>query len=91
MYFKQLLHALQFDNKLLIYQQINPITTVKFRAFVANRQIQLKLERNLGSTEFRSQALFICGFKQPRAKLTMDFDGTADDFVRQLIKNHIPL
>jgi len=35
--------------------------------------------------------LFIRGFEQSWTKLTMDFDGTTDNFVRQLVKNHISL
>jgi hypothetical protein len=37
MYFLQLLNALQFDDKLAIDQQINPITAIEPHAFVAHR------------------------------------------------------
>jgi hypothetical protein len=52
-------------------------------------QCQLKLEADSVATQLRGQALFVGRFEQSRSKVPVNFDGTADHAMREIVEFHL--
>ena len=83
-----LLDALQLKDKPVLHEDVNAVATIQAEALVFDRLRMLKAERDSIQFQLVRQALLIRGFQQPRTKLTVNLDRTANHPVRQLVKFH---
>jgi len=76
---KDPLGGLQFDNHLIVHDQIDLVSAIELQTFVRHGGIDLALERQSPKMQFMAQALLVCGFEQSRTRLSMYLDRCADD------------
>ena len=73
--------SLQFNNDLVLYQQIQAMHP-KPLAFVQNRDFQLVFYRQTASFQFKTKSFFVKRFQQPWPEFAMNFNRPADDLFR---------
>ncbi|MGB7600223.1 MAG: hypothetical protein WBM24_07960 [Candidatus Sulfotelmatobacter sp.] len=74
-----LLHGLQFDDDLIIDDQIYLVSTIELQAFVRNGEVDLAFKGQSAKVQFMAEALFVGRFKQPGSGLAVDLDGRPND------------
>lgn len=84
MYWKQLLGRLQFDNKRVLNEKIQPPFS-DWTSLVQDTNRFLALEANLPQAQFDCHRLFIDAFKKARAKDTMNLECSTDYGIRRSI------
>ncbi len=73
------LDGLQFDDHLIVHNQIYLVSAIELQSFIRDREFDLTFEIHAAKMQFVAQALLVCRFEQSRAKLTMYFDRCPDD------------
>ena len=73
------LDTFQFDDKLVLDEDVNSVSTIEPNILVSYRSTQLELKGDSVATQLMGHALFVRRFEQSRAEVTVDFDGTTDD------------
>jgi hypothetical protein len=66
--------GLQLDDHFIVHDQIYFVSAVRQQVFVRDRQINPTFEGQPAKMQLVAQALFVCGFEQSRAKLTVHLD-----------------
>jgi hypothetical protein len=56
---KKVLNALDFQNHLILYGQIEPVAAIKFDAFILDRQGTLSFKGNVTQVELVTKAFFV--------------------------------
>jgi len=81
MHRSQKLDRFQFDNYLILNQQIQSITLVEFYAFVHERHWHLAPNVQTTLYLLKHECALICRLQQPRAKMTMQIQSSTNYFV----------
>ena len=85
---RKALDTLDLDDHFVFDDEIDPVFREQFNA-IEHGYSNLPFEGDPVRREFDGQRSFICGFKKPRAKMSMDFHRTANDSVcRERIAIH---
>ena len=90
MYGDQPFHRLELENDSIFDDNVEPVSAIQAHLLVGDRERHLTLEADLGVLQLVTQAFFIGGFQQARAKLAMNFDCKADDPLRQRVRKIKP-
>src|ERR1035441_10459849 len=82
---KQFRHCFQFNYHRTFHDQIDSVRAIKVDAFIADGQFHLSLKTEAQAAQFITQALLISRLQKARPQGSVDFNGSSDDLVSQLV------
>jgi len=82
---KDVFDRFEFDQKTVVDEEVEAEWLFEGVALVLDGNDLLANAGNLAQIKFATQAFFVNGFNQAWAFQTVDFDGSADDFVREFV------
>jgi hypothetical protein len=77
-------HGFDFDNELVLNDDVHPVSAFELNPLVEHGQRYLTAISDAGLFELETQAFFINRFEQPRADLSMHIHCRPDDALTQL-------
>ncbi len=78
MYRQELFNRLDFQNDIVLDEQIEPVRAIQMHTFVFDRQMNLPLKPKAQAAKFIAEALFICRFQQPRPEMSVNLNRCSD-------------
>jgi hypothetical protein len=79
----------EFENQFVFYQNVNSVTTIEPDVLVLDRLWMLELESDSAALEFMSQTLFIGSFQEAWPQFTVNFGGTTDHAIGEIVEFHL--
>ena len=73
------LDTFQLDDKVVLGEDVNSVSTIEPNILVSYQSTQLELKGDSVATQLMGLALFVRALEQSRAEMTVDFDGTTND------------
>ena len=86
----QLGHGLEFNDNLLLHEQVDSVAQINGNILVVYREWDFRSNAKLPVSELCPKALLINFLEQARSKGLMDFDGCINNGARDLIEFHFP-
>ena len=80
------LDTFQLDDKVVLGEDVNSVSTIEPNILVSYQSTQLELKGDSVATQLMGHALFVRRFEHSRAEVPVDFDGTIDDTIRKLLE-----
>ena len=74
-----MVQTFQFQNHLIVYQDIDPITTVQLHVFIDNRDRYLSSKGNSSNMELMAEAFLVSRFQEAGSQRTVNLDGGTDN------------
>jgi len=81
---QQLFDSFKLYDHQVLYNQIHPVSAVQFHSLIDHGQRNLTANVQAMLTNFVTSALFVRRFQETRTKSSMNFDGAANDRLRNL-------
>jgi hypothetical protein len=83
-------HGLLFviDDQSILYQQVDPITTIQPHTFIIDGLWVLQLEPNGIEFQLVCKALLVCRFQEAWPHFTVDLKCASDHSIQKFIKFH---
>lgn len=82
---KKLIYRFQLDDNQAFHKEIQPISAIQMNVLVVQRKLFLLFEDQPSLSQFIGQALLISRLQETRSDGSVDFQGRAENLVRQAI------
>jgi hypothetical protein len=82
---KNFLDCFQFDNHLVLNDQVNLVTTIKGQSFVDHWNRDLPFEGQAPQVQFVTKTLLVGGFEEARAETPVNFYGRTNNGTRSWV------
>jgi hypothetical protein len=77
------------NDQLVLHKKVNTVSTIEPDVFAFYRQWVLELKGESIAIQLMNQTLFVGGFQQSWPELPVNFDGTADHAMREIVEFHL--
>ena len=74
-----MLNTLDLDNHEVVYDQVEPITTIQFDALVLDRQWNLSFKVDASEVELMTKTLLVSRFQEPGTERSVHLNGSTND------------